>query len=238
MNSWHILLIDDDDRIRSLLDRYLTRNSFIVSSAASVVEARRLRERYIFDLVVVDYIMPIENGLSFISGVRESGDAIPIVMLTAINDVPNRIEVLSCGADDYVPKPFEPKELVLRITNILKRVSADVINHDRICFGDFTFHLLKNELYRDDVLVKLTDMENKVLKIFCDNTNRVLSREEICGMFGGNLSERTIDVQITRLRKKIESDARNPKFLKTVRNGGYTLVTRGIPGNSQVTIVP
>jgi two-component system phosphate regulon response regulator OmpR len=157
MSSWHILLIDDDDRIRSLLDRYLTKNGFFVSSAVSVAKARKLMERYIFDLVVVDYLMPAEDGLSFISVARESGDKIPIIMLTALNDVTNRIEVLSCGADDYLPKPFEPKELVLRMTNILRRVSVDIVEYGKMCFGDFTFHSLKNELYRENVPVRLTD---------------------------------------------------------------------------------
>ncbi|MDR3078804.1 MAG: response regulator [Rickettsiales bacterium] len=226
MSGWHLLVVDDDDRIRSLLDRYLTKNEFFVSSAASVPEARDLMKKYIFDLLVVDYLMPGEDGLSFISEIRESGDKTPIVMLTALNDVTNRIEVLSCGADDYLPKPFEPKELVLRILNILRRVTVDVAEHGKFHFGNLVFHSLENELYRNGALVKLTEAESRILKIFCDNGNRVLSREEICAMSGGEIGERSIDVQITRLRRKIEEDAKNPKFLKTVRNGGYTLVLR------------
>ncbi|MDR1425803.1 MAG: response regulator transcription factor [Rickettsiales bacterium] len=227
MGSWHILLIDDDDRIRGLLGKYLAKNEFLVSGAGSVAEARRLREKYIFDLMIVDYLMPVEDGLSFISELRESGDRIPIVMLTALNDVTSRIEVLSCGADDYLPKPFEPKELVLRMLNILKRVNTNVSEYGRICFGDFVFHPFENELFRNDAPVKLTDTEGKILKIFCDSANKVLTRGEICDAFGNDIGKRTIDVQITRLRKKIEGDTKSPKFLKTIRNGGYIFMLRG-----------
>ncbi|MDR1495073.1 MAG: response regulator [Rickettsiales bacterium] len=226
MSGWHLLVIDDDNRLRSLLDKYLVKNGFFVSSTASVSEARELMKKYIFDLVVVDYLMPGEDGLSFISEARESGNKIPILMLTALNDVANRIEVLSCGADDYLPKPFEPKELVLRIMNILKRVNIEVAEYGKIYFGDFVFHSLENELYRNDILVKLTDAESKILTIFCNNANTVLSREQICNIFGGGVVERSIDVQITRLRRKIEDDVKSPKLIKTVRNSGYMFVPR------------
>jgi two-component system phosphate regulon response regulator OmpR len=185
-------------------------------------------EKYIFDLIVIDHMMPEEDGLMFISKLRESKNKIPMVMLTAINDVSNRIEVLSSGADDYVPKPFEPKELVLRINNILRRLSVDVGSCGGFCFGDFFFDFENGELYRDDKLVKLTGAETKILRIFCNNSNRALSREKLCDILNGEIGERSIDVQITRLRKKIENNAKNPIFLKTVRNGGYIFAIKNL----------
>jgi two-component system phosphate regulon response regulator OmpR len=173
-------------------------------------------------------MMPEEDGLVFISKIRESKNKIPMVMLTAINDVSNRIEVLSTGADDYVPKPFEPKELILRINNILKRIDVEVEDHGKFYFGDFVFHFEDGELYRDSEPVKLTDAEIQILRIFCENFNRVLSREKLCSAISSDINERSIDVQITRLRKKIENNAKNPIFLKTVRNGGYIFTMKKI----------
>jgi two-component system phosphate regulon response regulator OmpR len=183
-------------------------------------------KKYIFDLMVVDYMMPEEDGLMFISKIRESKNKIPMIMLTAINDVSNRIEVLSSGADDYVPKPFEPKELVLRINNILKRIGSETEDCGRFYFGDFIFNFDNGELYRDNELMKLTDTEIKILRVFCENFNKVLSREKLCEALSGEINERSVDVQITRLRKKIENNVKNPIFLKTVRNGGYVFTAK------------
>ncbi|MDR2778259.1 MAG: response regulator [Rickettsiales bacterium] len=224
----HLLLVDDDDRIRVLLSKYLGKNGFFVSSASCVTEARILMEKYIFDLIVVDYMMPEEDGLAFISKITKSKNKIPMVMLTAMNDVSNRIEVLSSGADDYVPKPFEPKELILRINNILRRIGVETGENNRFCFGDFVFHYEEGELYRDGELIKLTDTEIRILRIFCDNFNRILSREKLCSALDGEINERSIDVQITRLRKKIENNVKSPIFLKTVRNGGYVFTIKKV----------
>lgn len=222
MNS-HVLIIDDDDRIRSLLSKYLYKNEFFVSSAESVESANKLINKYIFDLFIVDYMMQNENGIEFIQKIRKKDNSTPIIMLTALGEVENRIEGLSVGADDYLSKPFEPKELLLRINLLLKR-SKKQIENKKITFGDFIFDTDKDELLINGNSIKLTDNEIKVLKIFLKNRNSILSRETLCNMCN-EISERSIDVQITRLRKKIENDSKNPKFLKTIRNGGYIFMT-------------
>ena len=216
---YHILIIDDDDRIRNLLEKYLVKNNFIVKSASNTTEAREMMQKYIFDLIIVDNMMPNESGIEFLSNIRQNNNSIPAIMLTALGEIENRIEGLSVGADDYLSKPFEPKELILRINNILKRVNR-VNNNNVVNFGNFSFNLNKNELYENDVLIKLTDTEIKILNIFFINLNIVLNREDLCKMLNG-IDERSIDVQITRLRKKIETDPKNPRFLKTIRHKGY-----------------
>lgn len=216
---YHILIIDDDDRIRKLLEKYLIKNNFIVSTASNTEEARGAMQKYIFDLMIVDNMMPNESGIEFLNNIRQNNNNTPAIMLTALGEIENRIEGLSAGADDYLSKPFEPKELVLRINNILKRISRTSDNNV-INFDDFSFNLDKNELYNSNVLIKLTDTEIKILNIFFSNLNIVLTREDLCKMLNG-IDERSIDVQITRLRKKIETDPKNPKFLKTIRHKGY-----------------
>ena len=216
---YHILIIDDDDRIRNLLEKYLIKNNFIVSTASNTTEARNIMQKYIFDLMIVDNMMPNESGIEFLHKIRQNNNNTPAIMLTALGEIENRIEGLSAGADDYLSKPFEPKELVLRINNILKRVNR-VGDNNIINFDDFSFNLSKNELYKNNILIKLTDTEIKILNIFFGNLNIVLTREDLCKMLNG-IDERSIDVQITRLRKKIETDPKNPKFLKTIRHKGY-----------------
>jgi two-component system phosphate regulon response regulator OmpR len=217
---YHILIIDDDDRIRNLLEKYLIKNNFIVSTASNTTEARNIMQKYIFDLMIVDNMMPNESGIDFLNNIRQNNNNTPAIMLTALGEIENRIEGLSAGADDYLSKPFEPKELVLRINNILKRISRITNKNNIINFDDFSFNLDKNELYNSNILIKLTDTEIKILNIFFNNLNVVLTREDLCKMLNG-IDERSIDVQITRLRKKIELDPKNPKFLKTIRHKGY-----------------
>lgn len=216
---YHILIIDDDDRIRNLLEKYLIKNGFIVKSASDTMGAEKIMQKYIFDLIIVDNMMPNESGIEFLSKIRQNNNNTPAIMLTALGEIENRIEGLSAGADDYLSKPFEPKELVLRINNILKRVNR-TNNNNIVNFNDFSFNLNKNELYKNDILIKLTDTEIKILNIFITNSNIVLTREDLCKMLNG-IDERSIDVQITRLRKKIEIDPKNPRFLKTIRHKGY-----------------
>lgn len=215
---YHILIIDDDNRIRNLLEKYLIKNNFIVKSAPNTTEAREIMQKYVFDLIIVDNMMPNESGIEFLCNIRQNNNNTPAIMLTALGEIENRIEGLSSGADDYLSKPFEPKELVLRINNILKRTSK--ANNNIVNFDNFSFNLSKNELYKDNILIKLTDTEIKILNIFFTNINIVLNREDLCKMLNG-IDERSIDVQITRLRKKIETDPKNPKFLKTIRHKGY-----------------
>lgn len=217
---YHILIIDDDDRIRYLLQQYLIKNNFIVSSAPNTKEAREIMKKYIFDLMVVDYMMPNESGVEFLSNIRKEKNMTPAIMLTALGEIENRIEGLSSGADDYLSKPFEPQELILRINNILRRVSK-TDNDGNFSFGDLTFDFKKNELSRGDKLIKLTDVEIEILNVFLKNIGKTLTREDLCDKLNNNVNERSIDVQITRLRKKIETEPKNPKFLKTIRNKGY-----------------
>lgn len=219
----HILIIDDDDRIRELLSKYLSKNNFVTSTASSTEEANNIRKKYIFDLIIVDYMMPNENGIEFIARLRENlNDSVPIIMLTALNETNNRIEGLSVGADDYISKPFEPKELILRINNVLRRLRK-ISDSDEISFGEFKFNFNKKTLLRLGIDIRLTDMEREILGILLKKANTVLSREEIKSLYN-DINERTIDVQITRIRKKIEDDIKNPRFLKTIRNSGYVFV--------------
>lgn len=219
----HLLVIDDDDRIRELLEQYLEKNNFIVFTASNTKEARKLMNKYIFDLMIVDNMMPEENGIEFLMDIRSKNNLTPAIMLTALGEIENRIEGLSAGADDYLAKPFEPKELILRINNILKRTIKEDNNNNIISFNNLKFYIDKNELYdENNNLVKLTDAENKILNIFIKNKNIVLTRERLRELCNG-IDERSIDVQITRLRKKIENDPKNPRFLKTIRYKGYLL---------------
>ena len=219
----HILIIDDDDRIRELLSKYLSKNNFVTSTVSSTEEANNIMKKYIFDLIIVDYIMPNENGIEFIARLRENlNDLVPIIMLTALNETNNRIEGLSIGADDYISKPFEPKELILRINNVLRRLRK-ISDSDEISFGEFKFNFNKKTLLRLGIDIRLTDMEREILGILLKKANTVLSREEIKSLYN-DINERTIDVQITRIRKKIEDDIKNPRFLKTIRNSGYVFV--------------
>ncbi len=217
---YHILIIDDDDRIRNLLQKYLIKNRFLVSTAFDTTEARKVMKKYIFDLIIMDYMMPNESGIEFLINIRKQENNTPVIMLTALGEIENRIEGLSAGADDYLPKPFEPKELLLRINNILKRININN-NEDIFVFDDFQFNIKKNELYKRNELIKLTDMETEIFNIFVKNINIILTREDLCNLLNNLVNERTIDVQITRLRKKIENEPKNPKFLKTIRNKGY-----------------
>ncbi len=219
----HILIVDDDDRIRDLLSKYLNKNNFLTSDANSTKEARDAIKKYVFDLLIVDYMMPEESGVEFIQKLRANcSETTPVIMLTALNEVENRLEGLTAGADDYLSKPFEPKELVLRINNILKR-TGNMINSSRISFSDYEFDFNKRVLTKSGNNIKFTEMETDILEILLKNVNTTLSREKI-KLFYNDINERTIDVQITRIRKKIEEDMRNPRFLKTIRNNGYMFV--------------
>lgn len=215
----HILIIDDDDRIRELLKKFLLKNNFLVSSVENVKKAKEILQNYIFDILIVDYMLPDESGIDLISNLRQNNVLTPIIMLTALNEVENRIKGLSVGSDDYISKPFEPQELVLRINNIFKRQKTEE-NKNIVNFDEYCYNLEKKELIKNNQIIKLTDNEINLLQIFCTKINTVISREELC-FLTKEINERNIDVQILRLRKKIENNVKNPKFLKTVRNKGY-----------------
>jgi len=220
--QFHILIVDDDTKIRTLLAKFLENNNFFVTTAESAREAKKHLEDFIFDIMVLDVMMPEETGIEFAQSLRNKGDETPIIMLTALGEVENKIEGLESGVDDYLVKPFNPKELLLRINSIIKRTQK-LKKLENICkFGDFEFDLEQLKLKKTEETVYLTETEAKILETFCKNINQIMTRQEISEL-SGNIDERSVDVQITRLRKKIELNPKNPEFLKTIRGKGYIL---------------
>ncbi len=224
----HLLIVDDDQRIRELLQKYLMRNGFIVSIARDAAQAKRLLKGLAFDLIVLDIMMPEQNGLSLTRELRETIDT-PILLLTARNEVEDRISGLEAGADDYLPKPFEPKELLLRIHAILRRMPEVAPPEDTpkmLSLGATRYDVQKGELWDGDTQIRLTSTESELMRIFSKNIGQALSRMDLVTQMGredGNSQDRAIDVQITRLRKKIETNPKEPRYLQTVRGSGYML---------------
>jgi two-component system phosphate regulon response regulator OmpR len=222
-NAAHILVVDDDQRIRERLARYLMENGFRVTTAHDAVSARAAMRGLAFDVVILDVMMPGESGLELARDLKAISN-VPICMLTARAEPEDRIEGLEIGVDDYVPKPFEPRELVLRLRNILKRGRRPSGPADEIKMGDYTFHVARGELKRKDESIKLTERERDLLRFFAQRPGTAIARHELAGDDSTG-SERAIDVQINRLRRKIESDPTNPVYLQTVRGKGYILYT-------------
>ena len=219
----HLLVVDDDERLRALLQRYLSTNGFRVSAAADAAEARALMKSIAFDLLIVDWMMPGESGLDFTRSVRAHSQ-VPILMLTARGEPGDRIAGLEHGADDYLPKPFEPRELVLRCEALLRRTTPAARSpHRTVKMGEAVFDPERGELRRKGKPVRLTTSESALLKLFTDNAGRSFSRTDLCTRLGVTL-ERSIDVQVTRLRRKIEEDPKLPLYIQTVRGVGYMLV--------------
>ncbi|GGF66413.1 DNA-binding response regulator [Terasakiella brassicae] len=220
----HILVVDDDERLRRLLKKFLSENGFNVSIAQDAQDARNKLGLLEFDLIVLDLMMPGESGLDFARDFRSSNDT-PILMLTAMSEGEDRIFGLECGAEDYLTKPFEPRELVLRINNILKRVvrSTPQDQTDLIQLGGLVFDSQRHILSRNGKQIHLTASEASLLVILAENENKVLSREQLAELSGIAGNDRTIDVQVTRLRRKIEIDPKMPRYLQTVRGQGYVL---------------
>ncbi len=218
----HLLVIDDDSRIRTLLARYLGGHGFRVTSAANAADARRRLSGLAFDLLIVDVMMPGESGLELTRSLRETMN-VPILMLTARAEIENRILGLEYGADDYLAKPFEPRELLLRINNILKRGGKSATPLiEQVTFGPFTFNRERLELRRGNEPVHLTDRERQIMAIFAAAPGETVARGDLVSG-DGPAGERAVDVQINRLRRKIESDPANPLYLQTVRGIGYRL---------------
>lgn len=218
----HLLIVDDDTRIRELLNRYLSEQGFRVTTAADAGEARRKLDGLDFDLLVIDVMMPGESGLSLTRSLREV-KSVPILMLTALSEQDARIDGLEAGADDYLPKPFNPRELVLRINNILKRGGQPAAPRpEQIVFGTYTFVISRRELRKSGEPVRLTDREREIMVLFAERAGETIPRHELAGS-DLRVGERTIDVQINRLRRKIEDDPANPVWLQTVRGIGYRL---------------
>jgi two-component system phosphate regulon response regulator OmpR len=224
----HLLIVDDDQRIRELLQKYLMRNGFMVSIARDAAQAKRLLKGLAFDLIVLDIMMPEQDGLSLTRELRETIDT-PILLLTARNEVEDRISGLEAGADDYLPKPFEPKELLLRIHAILRRMPDVAPPEDTpkmLSLGATRYDVQKGELWEGDTQIRLTSTESELMRIFSKNIGQALSRMDLVTQMGredGNSQDRAIDVQITRLRKKIETNPKEPRYLQTVRGSGYML---------------
>jgi len=219
----HLLVVDDDRRIRDLLSRFLVAEGYRVTTANNAGEARAKLESLSFDLLVLDVMMPGESGFELAKSLRTSS-TVPILMLTAKAEADSRITGLELGADDYVSKPFEPRELSLRIANILKRtIPAPVAAIESVRFGDFVFHLGRGELRRGEDVVHLTDRERDMLRVLATAAGETVPRMALAGN-GGGANERAVDVQVNRLRRKIERDPANPLFVQTVRGIGYRLV--------------
>ena len=216
----HILVVDDDDGIRTLVKKYLDENNYLVTTANSAEDASEKIKIIKFDLIILDIMMPGKNGLEFIKDNKKKLDT-PIILLTAKGEPKERIEGLEIGADDYLPKPFEPKELILRIQNIMNKVKKD-IKKKILIFENIKIDLNKQIITKDNIDNKINNTEKTILEKMINNPGKVFSREEI-GFLINLDKERSIDVIITRLRKKIEIDPKNPKFLQTIRGAGYVL---------------
>ena len=218
----HILVVDDDARLRKLLARYLLEHGFLVASAEDAADARVKLASFAFDLIVLDLMMPGESGLSLAADLRRRS-GVPILMLTAMGEPEDRIAGLEKGADDYMVKPFEPRELLLRIGNILRRVPQASALPAEVRMGGMVFDMEREELREGDQPVKLTSVETALLAALARRAGVALSREELIDLTGAAGGDRAVDVQVTRLRRKIESDPRDPRYLQTVRGRGYVL---------------
>jgi two-component system, OmpR family, phosphate regulon response regulator OmpR len=219
----HLLVVDDDRRIRDLLSRFLATEGYRVSTAETAADARAKLVGLSFDLLILDVMMPGESGFDLAKAIRGTS-SVPILMLTARDAAESRIKGLEIGADDYLSKPFEPRELSLRIANILKRAQPVVAPPvESVRFGPFVYHLTRGELRRGEDIIRLTDREREMLRILAATPGETVSRMALAGN-GGTVSERAVDVQVNRLRRKIERNPANPMFVQTVRGIGYRLV--------------
>lgn len=224
----HLLIVDDDARIRVLLQRYLAQRGYRVTLAANAEEATACLKNFAFDLLILDVMMPGQNGFDFAAKLRaDCGDRamVPILMLTARSETDDRIQGFESGVDDFLGKPFEPRELALRIASILRRAQPHPISNQvtHVRFGSMSFDLARGELKRGEELIRLTEREREMLRLLAENAGETVSREALAGPDGGG-NERTVDVQVNRLRRKIERDPANPLHLQTVRGAGYRLL--------------
>ncbi len=227
MDEPHILVVDDDQRLRELLRGYLSRNGFRVTLAGDAAEARQSMTSMQFDLMVLDVMMPGESGIEFATALRTKDRSLPILMLTAMNEPRDRIAGLESGVDDYLAKPFEPRELVLRLQSLLRRVIQQRASPpvENVTLGSMRFDLGRGELLREDgERIRLTEAEVVLLRALAARGGDPVDREALARELGGDVNARTIDVHVTRLRRKIEPDPRFPRYLLTARGAGYRLV--------------
>ncbi|MGO9135691.1 MAG: response regulator [Methylovirgula sp.] len=230
-NAAHLLIVDDDARIRVLLQRYLAQQGYRITLAANAEEAMACLKNFSFDLIILDVMMPGQNGFDFAARIRaECGELaqVPILMLTARSETDDRIQGFESGVDDFLGKPFEPRELALRIASILRRAQPQPVSTQvtHVRFGAMSFDLARGELKRGDEIIRLTEREREMLRLLAENAGETVSREALAGP-GGAGNERTVDVQVNRLRRKIERDPANPLHLQTVRGAGYRLLLDG-----------
>ena len=226
LNTPLILVVDDDTRLRKLLQKYLTENGFRVFAAANTKEADEMMSWYAFDLIVADVMMPNESGIEFTKRLRDGGQSVPILILTAMGEADDRINGLESGADDYLPKPFEPRELLLRINSILRRVMSKPPEKQKagIKLGIHRYDLDERALYCGEERIRLPVAEAALLQLLAERAGQEISREDLAKQTGNETNLRTIDVQITRLRRKIEPDAGTPRYIQTIRGKGYSLI--------------
>jgi two-component system, OmpR family, phosphate regulon response regulator OmpR len=223
----HLLVVDDDDRIRDLLSRYLTGAEYVVATARSAEDASELLQALKFDLLVVDIMLPGLSGVDMTRTLRraETNSDVPVLLLTAMGDTQDRINGLEAGADDYLAKPFEPRELLLRIQAILRRRPSATTTRPQFSLGPWAIDLDREELRGEDGLSqKLTPVELKLIRALTQKPGTVMSRDELAALCGVDPDERTIDVQITRLRRKLGDDSKDPKYIETVRGQGYRII--------------
>lgn len=222
----HVLLVDDDERIRSLLQKFLVRNGYLTTAARDADHARRLLSGLDFDMAILDVMMPGDNGFVLCAEIRETRD-MPILLLTAKGETSDKITGLEAGADDYLPKPFEPKELLLRLKAILRRAPQSAGAMPKmLLLGPYRYDMERGELWQGNEPVRLTATETTLMRIFAATPHEAISRGtlvEKLGRDGGQSGERAVDVQITRLRRKLEADPKQPRYLQTVRGEGYML---------------
>ena len=223
-NLPHLLCIDDDNKIRELLEIYLSSNNFRVSVAKDSFEAEKLTNFFLFDLVILDIMMPNKDGIQFLNHFRTLDFNTPVLMLTADNQIEKKKASYSNGCDDYLVKPFEPSELLLRIKKLLNPRFNKNISSKRIYFGDFEFDLKLKVLSKNNISISLTSTETLIIEYLTQNLNKEISREEISNLLGDGINPRSVDVTITRLRKKLISD-HDHSFLRTIRGKGYMLVS-------------
>ena len=219
-NKFHILVVDDDDKIRDLIKQFLNENGFIVSTAIDAKEAKSKIDVFNFNLMILDVMMPGQDGYDLTKEIKQSRN-IPVMLLTAKGEVEHRIHGLGLGADDYLGKPFEPKELLLRLTNIIKKTKTKNLPEEQVV-GNATINLKKLTVKINNQIKKINPTEKKVLEKMLNAPGKIFSRREI-GKVINITKERTVDVMITRLRKKIEIDPKNPKYFQTIRGSGYVL---------------
>ncbi len=223
VSRYHVLVIDDDERIRTLVSRFLFEHGFVVLTAENAMEAVEIMDRFVFDVLVVDVMMPQVTGTEFVRDLRAKKYDIPVLMLTALGEAEDRISGLQAGADDYLSKPFEPVELVLRLKSILKRTSKEKSDDVLYQIGEWVFDPKHDELNNGGNITHLTSMEANLLRVLAESEGQVLSRLELARVSGIESGERAIDVQVTRLRRKIEVNSKVPRYIQTVRGKGYML---------------